>query len=173
METKTSLTLHIQASLICLLICSCATTKDTRQYHTIEKFNAPYDEVWSALNWVVFDKMDCTEKKVNKKKGIIETEWVYIIGMDGTTRWKITARAEQHEKYILVQIDKKVQLRDEVSKSINMYREKTREKSGARAGWKTGGLDQSGTEEIYLKIKNRLKNNALSQHNNKKEEKIQ
>ena len=142
--------------LLCLMTINCATVNGLG--HSVSRtFNAPYDRVWNALNKVICDDMGCALKEADKKKGFLETEWVYVIGMEGTRRWKIIADAKKKGNSVKVRITKKVQLRDDSSRSINMYREKTHNHSESRAGWKTKGVDNHGIESIYTKVEEQLK----------------
>ena len=38
-------------------------------------YHQSYDTVWDAVHSLIFTDLGCVEKKVNKKKGYIETEW--------------------------------------------------------------------------------------------------
>jgi hypothetical protein len=54
-------------------------------------YHQSYDTVWDAVHSLIFTDLGCVEKKVNKKKGYIETEWATLLTGGRTWRWRIIA----------------------------------------------------------------------------------
>lgn len=142
----------------CLIMQSCLSTPENESQRNIEQvFNASYDEVWSALENLILNDLGCAAKKINKKKGFIETEWVHRIDTEGTMRWKIRAKINKRKSGVGVLIDKEVQAQDEVRRNINRYRKETRSKDvKPMAGWTKSEKDLSTIKGFYKKIENKL-----------------
>jgi hypothetical protein len=65
-------------------------------------YHQSYDTVWGAVHSLVFTDLGCVEKKVNKKKGYIETEWATRLTSGGTSKWRIIAQVKQKKDGTLV-----------------------------------------------------------------------
>ena len=145
-------------TLSCFFVQGCASAKKNGSAPAEDRvYSGSYDEVWDALYYVIFDDLKCAPQKVKKKRGRIETEWVYRIDTEGIIRWKIRAKIKAIKNGVRVFIDRDVQLRDEVSRNINKYRDESKAKSEPRAGWRRGDADIGSLSDLYLKIDNRLK----------------
>jgi hypothetical protein len=143
--------------LIALMPCACSLNrispeKPSRVYHK------PYDEVWGAVTGVVFDDLGCVDRKLKKNKGYLETEWVHNIDTTGQHRWKIEVYLKKNKETITVQLNKIMQLKDSVSKTINKYNknQKDNEPVGPHAGWSSTAAADREIEELYRKIDMRL-----------------
>ena len=98
-------------------------------------------------------------RKLKKNKGYLETEWVHSIDTEGQHRWKIEAYLKKHKGAVTVQLDKIVQMKDDVSRTINKYSktaEKTKEPVGPNAGWSDETATARDIEDLYRKIDLRL-----------------
>ena len=111
-------------SVVCLLLLciACASVESGDGQPEVRMYTEPYDEVWAAMESLIIDDMHCVANKISKKKGIIETEWATRIDTDGTFRWKLKARADKKKDGVLVMIEKRVEMRDEMTRSMNRYR---------------------------------------------------
>jgi hypothetical protein len=72
-------------------------------------YQQPYDTVWDAVHGLIFTDLGCVDKKVDKKKGYIETEWATRLIGGGTSRWRIIARVKQKKDGTLVLFDRDVE----------------------------------------------------------------
>ena len=72
-------------------------------------YNQPYETVWDAVHSLVFTDLGCVEKKVNKKKGYIETEWTTWLTGGGTSKWRIIAQVKQKNDGTLVLFNRAVE----------------------------------------------------------------
>ncbi len=156
---KAKLLLHITTCLLAasFFIPGCASTEEAGQERNSGRvFSASYDEVWAALEEIILKDLRCAPKKISKKKGIINTEWIYRIDTEGTIRWMIRARAKKTDNGVLVRINKEVEMRDEVSRNINKYRKESKDRTESRAGWKRGESNMGSVDDLYLKVENML-----------------
>ncbi len=72
-------------------------------------YQQPYDTVWDAVHSLIFTDLGCVEKKVNKKKGYIETEWATRLTGGGTSKWRIIAQVKQKNDGTLVLFNRDVE----------------------------------------------------------------
>jgi len=72
-------------------------------------YNQPYDTVWDTVHSLIFTDLGCVEKKVNKKKGYIETEWATRLTGGGTSKWRIIAQVKQKNDGTLVLFNRDVE----------------------------------------------------------------
>jgi hypothetical protein len=149
--------------LLLFLFQNCASTTGKESERTpAQLFQKPYDEVWNAVEDFVENDLMCVSKKKNKKKGHIETEWVHRIDTEGTLRWRIVADMEKKANGVLVLINKKIELRDDVSKQVNRYKKESKDTAMKNSGWTRKQAERSTIESFYHKIDNKL----LSAENN-------
>lgn len=121
-------------------------------------FNQPYEKVWNALNELIFTDLGCVEKKVNKKKGIIETDWVTQITTDGTMRWNIEAELKQKANSTRVFLNKEVEMKEDITNSPYRSKEKEREQDKhPQAGWKNTDVAADSIDSLYQQLQNKLK----------------
>ncbi len=122
-------------------------------------FNRPYDEVWDAINDLVLNDLGCVPKKINKKKGLLKTEWVHRIDTQGTSRWMISAEVKKKKDGIRVLINNEVQNRDRTIRKVQRYRkpQDSMDKNRQNAGWKKAETDFITTENLYRRIREKLK----------------
>jgi hypothetical protein len=143
---------------VLIMTCACARSRIAPELAS-RTYNKPYDKVWEAVTGVVLDDLGCVERKLKKNKGYLETEWVHSMDTEGHHRWKIEAYLKKHEGAVLVQLDKIVQMKDDVSRTINKYSktaEKSKEPVGPNAGWSNETATARDIEDLYRKIDLRL-----------------
>lgn len=80
-----------------IFYCGCTHKERVREssYPEGKLYNQAYDTVWDAVHSLIFTDLGCVEKKVNKKKGYIETEWATRLTGGGTSKWRIIAQVKQ------------------------------------------------------------------------------
>jgi hypothetical protein len=147
----------IVASIFCY---SCAHNGQQKQTNYPEGvvFDQPYEKVWGAVNDLIFTDLGCAEKKVNKKKGTIETEWVTQITTEGTMRWNVSAKLKQKGNSTRVFLYKDVEMKEDISQSPYRSKEKEREKDKhPQAGWKNTDVAADSIDSLYQQLQNKLK----------------
>jgi len=147
--------------LICLwlaaLFVTCACTRGLAPDQNARLYHKPYDKVWEAVTGVILDDLGCVESKLKKNKGYLETEWVNTFDTDGQHRWKIEAYLKKRKDAVAVRLEKMVQMRDDVSKTIRRYNtEKKDEPVGPHAGWSDATASEREIEDLYRRIDLRL-----------------
>jgi len=141
-----------------ILVVSCACTRGRIAPEVASRtYQKPYDKVWEAVTGVILDELGCVERKLKKNRGYLETEWVHNIDTDGHHRWKIEASLKQRTEGVVVQLDKIVQIKDDVSKTLRKYKnDKKKEPIGPHAGWANGAATVRDIEDLYRRIDLRL-----------------
>jgi uncharacterized lipoprotein len=141
---------------VMLIACACARDRvapdlNARVYHK------PYDAVWEAVTAVLLDELGCVERKTKKSGGYLETEWVNTLDTSGQSRWKIEAYLKQRNGAVTVYLEKTVQMKDTVSKTIRKYNnEEKKEPVGPHAGWSNTATNAQEIEDLYRRIDLRL-----------------
>ena len=89
----------------------CAHKERAREssYSEGKIYQQPYDTVWDAVHSLIFTDLGCVEKKANKKKGYIETEWATRLTGGGTSKWRIIAQVKQKNDGTLVLFNRAVE----------------------------------------------------------------
>ena len=89
----------------------CAHKERVREssYSEGKLYHQPYDTVWDAVHSLIFTDLGCVEKKANKKKGYIETEWATRVTGGGTSKWRIIAQVKQKNDGTLVLFNRAVE----------------------------------------------------------------
>jgi hypothetical protein len=144
--------------VLLIITCACARGRIAAEMPS-RTYNKPYDAVWEAVTGVILDDLGCAERTLKKNKGYLETEWVHSIDTEGQHCWKIEAYLKKGEGSVLVQLDKIVQLKDDVSQTLNKYSktaEKTKEPVGPNAGWSDEAAAVRDIEDLYRRIDLRL-----------------
>jgi len=142
-----------------LIICCACTRSRIAPELASRTYNKPYDKVWDAVTGVILDELGYLERKLKKNKGYLETEWIHSIDTEGHHRWKIEANLKQREGAVRVQLKKIVQMKDDVSKTIQKYSktaEKTKEPVGPHSGWSNETATARDIEDLYRRIDLRL-----------------
>jgi len=141
-----------------ILVVSCACTRGRIAPELATRtYQKPYDTVWEAVTGVILDELGCVERKLKKNRGYLETEWVHSIDTDGHHRWKIEANLKQRTEDVVVQLDKIMQIKDDVSKTLRKYKnDKEKEPLGPHAGWADEAATARDIENLYRRIDLRL-----------------
>ncbi len=139
--------------LLCITACATVSSRDAQSMARV--FNKPYDAVWAAVEDLISNDLACIPKKINKKKGLIETEWVHRFDTEGTVRWQITAAVKQKKNGTWVMIQKRTQTRDVVSRKMSRYRKEQNEPTN-NAGWTNTPVDRTSVENYYGLITDKL-----------------
>jgi len=119
-------------------------------------YHQPYDRVWDAVYSLIFTDLGCVDKKVNKKKGYIETEWATRMTAEGTSRWRIKAQIKQKNDGTLVLFDRDIEQRDVVDVNNPRAKEKSKDQN-PNAGWRHNNEDASAADSLYQQLETKLK----------------
>jgi hypothetical protein len=161
MKQVNRLSIVIGFSIVASIFCySCAHDRQQKQSNYPEGvvFDQPYEKVWGAVNELIFTDIGCAEKKVNKKKGTIETEWVTQITTEGTRRWNVSAELKRKGKSTRVFLNKEVEMKEDISQSPYRTKEKEREKQKhPQSGWKNTDVAADSIDRLYQQLQNKLK----------------
>jgi hypothetical protein len=149
---RPALWLLCSTAAFCLLQCASTRDREVRSYSRV--YPQPYDSVWNAVTDLVYLDLKCASKKTDKDRGVIETEWVHLIDTDGTKRWMIQAEVKKTGNGVQVLLDKRIEMQDEVSKSINKYKKETNEPKAS--GWKKTDIEQNVFDDLYRRIDQKL-----------------
>ncbi len=145
--------LFICCVLILLSAAAACSSGRTAPAPPARVYEKPYDEVWGAVIRLVLQDLGCIDRKMIKKKGYLETEWVHSFETEGLTRWKIDARLIQRKNEVTVTFNKILQMRDPVSKTIRKYNsEEKNEPVGPHKGWSTTTTTIREIEELYRRL---------------------
>lgn len=159
MKTRNRISIVIGFFIVATIFyCGCGhkgLIKDSK-YPDGKFFNKPYDTVWQAVHELLFVDLGCVEKEVNRKKGVIETDWITRMTTDGTQRWKIDAEIKAKENGAVVYIIKDIEMREEISRETRNYKEKSKDQN-PNAGWKNIDVDQSSVDSMYQQLENKLR----------------
>ena len=144
-----------------LYLQGCASTTNRESLREAQVYDKSYDEVWGAVEDLVFNDLRCVPKKVNKKKGIIETEWVHRMDTEGTMRWMIKSEIKKKKNGVWVLIDKQVQMQDGIKRDTQRYKtykqDRRYEKQDVQQpGWKRRETDVSTTDGLYNRLGEKL-----------------
>ena len=148
---------HLLWLWLAALFVTCACTRGVAPEQSARVYHKPYDKVWEAVTGVILDDLGCVESTLKKNKGYLETEWVNTFDTDGQHRWKIEAYLKKRKDAVTVRLEKMVQMRDDVSKTIRRYNtEKKDEPVGPNAGWSNATASEREIEDLYRRIDLRL-----------------
>jgi uncharacterized lipoprotein len=139
------------------LFVTCACTRGLAPEQNSRTYHKDYDKAWEAVTGVILDDLGCIESKLKKNKGYLETEWVNTFDTDGQHRWKIEAYLTKRKDAVTVRLEKIVQMRDDVSRTVRRYNnEKKDEPVGPDAGWSNARPSEHEIEDLYRRIDLRL-----------------
>lgn len=148
---------HLILLWLAALFMTCACTRGLAPEQNSRVYHKPYDKVWGAVTGVILDDLGCIESTLKKNKGYLETEWVNTFDTDGQHRWKIEAYLKERKDAVTVRLEKMVQMRDDVSRTIRRYNtEKKDEPVGPNAGWSDATASAREIEDLYRRIDLRL-----------------
>jgi hypothetical protein len=112
-----------------------------------------YDEVWKSLCELITHDLEYPIEKA--EKGVIETQWISIINVEGIMRWKLSASVKKKREGTEVEVTKKVQVLEKPAAG-NKRSEKEPEPGKSLGGWKTGKSDMADEGEILSNLKKKL-----------------
>ncbi|MCX8042695.1 MAG: hypothetical protein N3B18_01050, partial [Desulfobacterota bacterium] len=136
-----------------ILVSGCVSVREREIRLYARTYPQPYDKVWDAVEDILLRDFKCTIKGRDKKRGKIETEWVHVFDTDGTKRWMVQAQLKKHSNGVTVIVDRRVELRDEPSRTISRYRREKKDTNEPTASaWKRTDVDREAIEDIYRKI---------------------
>jgi len=142
--------------IVVVLACACSRSRVAPELNA-RVYQKPYDAVWEAVIAVLMDELGCVEHKTKKNSGYLETEWVSSFDTSGQKRWKIEAHIKQRAETVTVQLEKIVQMKDTVSKTIRKYNnDEKKEPVGPHAGWSNTATTAQEIEDLYRRIDLRL-----------------
>ena len=148
---------HLIWLWLAALVMTCACTRGLAPEQNSRVYHKPYDKVWGAVTGVILDDLGCIESTLKKNKGYLETEWVNTFDTDGQHRWKIETYLKERKNAVTVRLEKMVQMRDDVSRTIRRYNnEKKDEPVGPNAGWSNATAKAREIEDLYRRIELRL-----------------
>jgi hypothetical protein len=123
----------ILTSLFFLLCWSCSKpeTIEDNSYYLSKTFSQEYEEVWNALEHLMVDKMMLPVTTKDKGRGIIESDWVSVIRLRGTMRWKVKILLDKRESGTTVRVSHVAEVPTEV---VGKMKDK---KGDIKTGWQT------------------------------------
>ena len=133
--------------------CASVNSKEAEALSRVYREN--YDAVWAAVEEYILDDVQCVPKKVSKKRGYLETEWVHRFDTDGLVRWQIRAAVTKSKGGVRVCLEKRVQMRDEVSQQITRFKQEKNAPSN-NSGWAKSYFDTDAIAEYYDSIEAKL-----------------
>ena len=87
--------------------------------------------MWKALEEIMVDELMYPIKTKDKKKGVIQTDWITVIRIRGTLRWYLKALLYKKDNGTLVKIYNRV---EEPSEIKGKFKDK---KGELKTGWRT------------------------------------
>lgn len=112
--------------------------------YSSKTFAKEYDEVWKALEDIMVEELMYPIRVKDKKRGVIETDWVSIIRIRGTLRWNVRVFIDRRDNGTLVRVYDRVEEPSEV-------RGKLKEKDKIKTGWEVSEEEIADVDKI-LKI---------------------
>ena len=137
------------------LLCACRTPHtEVSGIPLISKtFTQGYDEVWDALEEVMVEELLLPITLKDKKKGIIETDWISVIRMRGTLRWHLKIIMDRVENQTVVRIYERVE--EPMSKKDIVGKMKTKQ-GEVKTGWQTSQEKVPETNTILNRLSLKL-----------------
>jgi len=139
-----------------LLMQACATAQERQMRSMARVYDRPYDRVCSSVEELLHKDLKCAFKKNDKEGGLFETEWVHRMDTEGTKRWMVRADVRKVKNGVEVVLYKKLELQDNVSKSLEKYNSKKEKNDSASGGWKKTEVAPDTVEDLYRKLEQKL-----------------
>ena len=125
--------------------------------HIAKTFAKEYDEVWKTLEMVMVEELMYPIKVKDKKNGIIATDWISIIRIRGTMRWKVRVLVSRKGGSTEVKVYNRVEEPTEV-------RGKMKDKRGdVKSGWEASEEKVAGVERIFELLDDKLTENQAGE----------
>lgn len=119
----------------------------------LETFDRDYDEVWEELEVVLAEDLMIPVHLKDKKKGIIETDWISVIRMRGTLRWNLKILVAEVNNQTTVRIYERVEEPMNPKDTVGKMKTKQGE---VKTGWQTSEEKIPETDTIFKSLKERL-----------------
>ena len=152
-------------ALLCImaaaaLLQACTSFPQRKEMMSMARvFDRPYDEVWLSVEDLLHHDLKCIFKKNDKKDGVLETEWVHRMDTEGKKRWMIIANMRNVKGGVEVVLYKKVELQDDVSKSIDKFRNKKKDNAATpTSGWQKTDVNLTTVSDLYRQLEIKLEN---------------
>lgn len=138
--------------VLLLLQFGCASQQIDREhdYYSSITFAKEYDEVWKTMEEIMVEELMYPIKIKDKKRGIIETDWVSIIRIRGTLRWSVRILLDRENGSTVVWIYDRV---EEPSKVKGKMKDKRGE---MKTGWQASEEKISDVNNILKMLSTRL-----------------
>jgi hypothetical protein len=144
---------------VSFLLHGCASVPDKDFQANARFFDRPYDEVWEALEDLIFNDLGVVPSKSDRKRGIIETDWVHRIDIEGKLRWMIRAEIKKENDGVWVFIDKIVEKHEKVKPKRQVHPLEPRQKLiDVPSEWQKQAIDPDVIEDLYQRIENKFSN---------------
>ena len=115
------------------------------------------DEVWKSILELFEQDLGYPVDKADTKKGVIETQWISIITVDGTSRWKLVASVKKSKAGTEIALEKKVQLLEKPNpKDKDKKKDREPEPGKSLGGWRTGKSDIADEGQVMASLKKKL-----------------
>lgn len=131
-----------------------------------------YDVVWKSILELFDEDLDYPVDKADTKKGVIETHWITVIAVDGTSRSKLVAFVKKTKEGTEVVLKKKVERLEKSSdlKDKDKKKDKDKDEEDAREkrkereegpgrnpeGWRTTKSDMADAGQVMASLKKKL-----------------
>ena len=153
----------MMCAVLCFLACAvllqaCASTQEAQMRSMARVYDRPYDRVWSSVEELLRFDLKCALKKNDRPDGVIETEWVHRMDTEGTKRWMVKATVRKVKGGVEVGLYKKLELQDNVSKSLEKFNSKKEKNDPAASSWKKTDVAPDTVEDLYRKLELKLEN---------------
>ncbi len=151
---------YITTILLMFLICSCSGKQKRLSEIPKAEFSNSYEDVWNALEELVIKDLYCVPKKIDKKNGILETEWVYRFDTEGDMRWMIVGKVKKTGDGVVVIMDKIKERPDTSMERRRRYdrQDAAPEDPSRRAGWKIQEIPLVEIRGLYDSLSRKLSN---------------
>jgi len=113
-------------------------------------FSKGYEEVWRSLEDIMIKELNYPIKLKDKKRGVIETDWISIIRIRGTFRWNVRVLLDRRDNGTMVRVYHRVEEPREVSGRL-------KNKSGdVKTGWEVSEEKIEDVDNILRLLSIRL-----------------
>jgi uncharacterized lipoprotein len=140
-----------------VLLQACASTQEREMRSMARVYDRPYDRVWSSVEELLRFDLKCAFKKNDKQDGLLETEWVHRMDTEGSKRWMVRADIRKVKNGVEVVLIKKLEMQDNVSRSLERYKKESKDPTSG-GGWKKTDVAPDTVEDLYRKLGQKLEN---------------
>jgi len=146
MKSSTTKTVSLGLVLLSLQFGCTPQQIDKEHYYCFSKtFAKEYDKVWKTLEEIMVKELMYPIKVKDKKRGVMETDWISVIRITGTFRWNVRILLDRKNNETVVRVY------DRVEEPTGEIRGRMKNKRGEmKTGWKA-------SEEKIADVDNILK----------------